>query len=440
MDPRGWWNMQAELFRLMVEASTDGLWILDEHGTHPLRQRADGRAARAGARATWTASRPSTPSTRRASRTCAGTSPTWSAGTRARTTWRRGCVRPDGSRAVDPGQLVRAARRRRRAAGLAAPGRGVHRAPGARGDAARARAAARRRAEHREDRQLGVGRRRPTRSPGPTSSTASTTWSRRRSRRRTTASWTSCTRTTGPWCGRRSPPRSRAPTSSTSTPGSSGAGGEQRWVRGLGVVRRGPDGAPGAGWAAPPRTSPTWRRADALAAAATRRLELLQQMAMAANQATTLDEAHRHGGRRRCPRTRTWSPVGVYAVADGRHRSTPLAAAPAARLRRPPSPTPSWPGACCASGVAGARPASGSHADTHSLVAIPVLLAGRVVCGHRGARRRGAAGRDLPGPRRPDRRPARPGRGARAQRRTSWPRPGTRRWRPRGSSRSSSPR
>ena len=199
MDPRGWLNMQAELFRSMVEARHGRAVDPRRPGHHRLRQRTDGRAARAGAR------RPGRLLGLRRARP-GGTAGPASAprrhGRRAPGREQRGgeADPPRRWRAVDPGQLVRAARRRRRAGGLAAPGRGARRPPGARGDAARARAAAGRGAEHRDDRQLGVGRAdrhghlvRPA-VPHLQRGAAGV-------RRRTTASWTSCTRRTGHGAG-----------------------------------------------------------------------------------------------------------------------------------------------------------------------------------------------------------------------------------------------
>ena len=67
-------------------------------------------------------------------------------------------------------------------------------------------------------------------------------------------------------------------------------GGDVRWIRGLGKVERGVDGAPvRMGGTAQDVTD--LKTADTQAAEATRRLQLLQQMAVAANQAASLTEA-----------------------------------------------------------------------------------------------------------------------------------------------------
>ena len=116
-------------------------------------------------------------------------------------------------------------------------------------------------------------------------------------------------------------------------------------------------------------------RSDELAVRASRRLELLQTMAMAANQAATLDEAIAMAAAN-LPAHTSWSPVGAYAVAeDGTLRFSPLPPKPGAWTAEP---DPDLARRCCTSGVLEHGPPS-VHADTHCLVAFPVLLAGRVV-------------------------------------------------------------
>ncbi|GAB3793439.1 response regulator [Nocardioides ungokensis] len=149
--------------------------------------------------------------------------------------------------------------------------------------------------------------------------------------------------------------------------------GEVRWIRGLGRVVRAPDGAPvSMGGTAQDITD--LKRADEIAAEATRRLELLQEMAMAANQASSLVDAIEDMAAG-LPLFTSWAAVGVYRVSDDDTlvRSPlqpcglpweldpdPDLADRARRSQRVELGTP------------------GSHAETHSLVAIPVLLAGEV--------------------------------------------------------------
>ena len=152
------------------------------------------------------------------------------------------------------------------------------------------------------------------------------------------------------------------------------AGGEQRWVRCLGVVHRAPDGTP-VGMGGTTQDITDLVTADELAAEATRRLELLQQMAMAANEATTLDEAISRAAIN-LPAHTTWSPVCVYAVAeDGTLTPSQLPPRPGSE---PTEPDPELARRICASATLEHAP-SATHPDTHSLVAFPVLLAGRVV-------------------------------------------------------------
>ena len=345
--------MRTDLFRLMVEASADGLWILDEHGAtiyaSPRMAELLGRdlADLDGFSAFDALDEAGHEDMRRHLADMVERPPG------------RGGPRDEAGpsrrqRAVDPRQLDRAARRRRRADGLAAPGRGVHRPPSARRHPPRARAAAGDRPEHREDRQLGVGRRRATRSPGPTSSTASTTWSRRSSRRRYQASWSSCTRTTGRWSRRSLVSTFAGADDFRFDARIIRAGGEQRWVRGLGVVQRAPDGTPGGDGRHRPGHHRPGVTADELAAEATRRLELLQQMAMAANQATTLDEAISRGGHR--PARAHHLVPGLRVRRRGRRHRDRRRLLPPRPGSGPTEPDPELARRSCASGDPGARP------------------------------------------------------------------------------------
>ena len=165
------------------------------------------------------------------------------------------------------------------------------------------------------------------------------------------------------------------------------------WVRGLGHVERGPDGAP-LGWRAPARTSPTSSAPTSLAAEATRRLELLQEMAMAANQATSLREAIANAGLRGCRST----PPGRRSASTGVPDDA-LVRAPSrsrGRAARPP-PTPALAARACRSQLVELAqrrpPRQREHAQPGG--ASRCMLAGDVTARHRGARRRGAARRQL---------------------------------------------
>jgi two-component system, sensor histidine kinase and response regulator len=150
-------------------------------------------------------------------------------------------------------------------------------------------------------------------------------------------------------------------------------GGEQRWVRGLGVVERGPDGSPVTmGGTAQDITDLV--SSDEVAAEATRRLELLQQMAMAANQATSLDQAIQVMAAG-LPEHTAWSAVSIHVPGeDGELVTTRLPGRPGAWAAEP---DPDLAGRCLASRGLEHAPAAG-HEDTHSVVAVPVLLGGRV--------------------------------------------------------------
>ena len=151
--------------------------------------------------------------------------------------------------------------------------------------------------------------------------------------------------------------------------------GTIRWGRVLGYVERGPDGTP-------VRTGGTvqdvtdLRTADEQAEEATRRLQLVQQMAIAANRATSLREtlvtvAHR------LPDLTRWYAVGARMCEDG--DLTPL------DLASPPAPEgievafdPDLAGRArdTRSVAVGAPP---GLETTHSLVAVPVTVGDVVV-------------------------------------------------------------
>ncbi len=152
-------------------------------------------------------------------------------------------------------------------------------------------------------------------------------------------------------------------------------GGEVRWIRGLGRVQRAADGTPLA-MGGTTQDITDLKRADQLAAEATRRLELLQGMAMAANQATNLAEAIATMAVA-LPLFTTWTAVGVYTVgADGALAREPLDSSGHAAWEPLPDPALAERARLSRQVEIGAP---SDHADTHSLVAIPVLLAARAV-------------------------------------------------------------
>ena len=152
-------------------------------------------------------------------------------------------------------------------------------------------------------------------------------------------------------------------------------GGEIRWIRGLGVVERGSDGAP-------VRMDGTAQDvtdlviASRLAAEAARRLELLQSMATAANQTNSLAEALRLAAVG-VPHYTGWEVVAIELVdADGAFTSAPLppeADTGSAAVSRDLAER------ARTSGKTVSAPQVGREL-THSLVAIPVLLNGEVTC------------------------------------------------------------
>ncbi|MFC4784388.1 response regulator [Nocardioides sp. MAHUQ-72] len=149
--------------------------------------------------------------------------------------------------------------------------------------------------------------------------------------------------------------------------------GEVRWIRGLGRVERRPDGSPLV-MGGTTQDITELKRADEQAAEATRRLELLQEMAMAANQASNLVDAIGEAARG-LPHFTTWAAVGVYTVNEG-GGLTRTELQPSGRDWAP-SPAPLLAERARLSRRVEVGPPS-AHADTHSMVAIPVLLAGRV--------------------------------------------------------------
>ena len=145
--------------------------------------------------------------------------------------------------------------------------------------------------------------------------------------------------------------------------------GTVRWVRGRGVVERAPDGTvERLGGTAQDITDVA--RADEQAAEANRRLYLLQQMAMAANSATTLRQALMMAGAG-VPEHTSWAAVCAFLYDGGVEQidlGGSVLAAPDTELAERARAT--------AAVVVGTPSAL---AGTHSLVAMPVLLGGEVV-------------------------------------------------------------
>lgn len=151
--------------------------------------------------------------------------------------------------------------------------------------------------------------------------------------------------------------------------------GEERWVRGLGVVERDGDGAP-------QRMRGTAQditdlvRADQQAAEATRRLHLLQTMAEAANQSASLAEALEHAANA-LDGTDGWEPMCVL-VRDGDGPLVSLAL-PLDADTWLPEPDLELAERCWRSGLPEHTPAP-EHETTHTIVAIPVTAGNEVAC------------------------------------------------------------
>ena len=151
--------------------------------------------------------------------------------------------------------------------------------------------------------------------------------------------------------------------------------GEQRWVRGLGRVERDREGRPRTmGGTAQDITEQM--ASEQLAAEASRRLYLLQQMASAANQTNSLDEAIQLAALG-VPEFTTWQPICLFrADAEGLGEKVDLT-----------HPSASWVPEADAGLAEQARlsqklehrPVPG-HEDTHSTVAMPVVVGAETTC------------------------------------------------------------
>jgi two-component system sensor histidine kinase/response regulator len=152
-------------------------------------------------------------------------------------------------------------------------------------------------------------------------------------------------------------------------------GGEERWVRGLGRAERAADGSPTKmGGTAQDITERVL--ADQKAADASRRLFLLQTMATAANQTNSLEEAVELAAYG-VPEFTTWQPVCLYRPTEaGVGEAVSIRHSSAAWL---PEPDVELAERASRSKQLEVAPVPG-HEDTHSLVAMPVLLDGETRC------------------------------------------------------------
>jgi two-component system sensor histidine kinase/response regulator len=152
-------------------------------------------------------------------------------------------------------------------------------------------------------------------------------------------------------------------------------GGEVRWIRALGVVERRTDGMP-VKMGGTSQDITDLVKAGHLAAEATRRLELLQTMATAANQTNSLSEALQLAAIG-VPHYTGWEAVAIFCLdRAGALESIPL---PPDANRVGVAPDPALAERARASGDVVSVPQPGRE-QTHSLVAVPVLLDGDVTC------------------------------------------------------------
>jgi two-component system, sensor histidine kinase and response regulator len=150
--------------------------------------------------------------------------------------------------------------------------------------------------------------------------------------------------------------------------------GEVRWVRGRGIVERSPEGAV-VGMSGTAQDITDIHHASEQAAEATRRLVLLQQMAMAANRARSLREALLMMGVG-VPENTTWGAVGafLYDVAGDAPELLDLRGDAV-----PVEPDRTLADAAREAGEITVGVPS-ALAETHRLVAMPVTVGGEVTC------------------------------------------------------------
>jgi PAS domain S-box-containing protein len=152
------------------------------------------------------------------------------------------------------------------------------------------------------------------------------------------------------------------------------SGGHLRWLRGRGVVERAPDGVV-VRMSGTTQDVTDLRNADEQAEESTRRLFLLQQMAMAANRAKTLREALLMAGAG-VPEHTTWAAVCAYLY-DRPGDEPDFLDMGGAALGIAPDPGLAATARADRAVTVGAPSVL---ASTHSLVAMPVYLDGEVVC------------------------------------------------------------
>ncbi|WP_435742343.1 response regulator [Nocardioides sp. SYSU DS0663] len=148
--------------------------------------------------------------------------------------------------------------------------------------------------------------------------------------------------------------------------------GTVRWARCMGRGQRGSDGRYVVSGTAQDVTE--LKLADEEASEANRRLLLLQRMAAAANQASTLGEAIGVAADILPATSSGWTPVAVQ-VPDAAGRLRTLI-----DFDTPVGPQREAAEHARATGTIHVQPAPGDLADTHSLIHVPVAARGEVVC------------------------------------------------------------
>jgi PAS domain S-box-containing protein len=147
--------------------------------------------------------------------------------------------------------------------------------------------------------------------------------------------------------------------------------GEVRWIRGRGLVERGADGS-AVRMSGTAQDVTDLKIADEHASEATRRLHLLQQMAEVANRAGSLSEAVGLAARGLSAVAPGWAVLALYVVADGDLVPASVYDESLAGLDHELADRARW----------NAQVTVGPpdrHADTHSLIGLPVLARDEVV-------------------------------------------------------------